>query len=273
MKHTSLRLTAALSAAIVSLVIATAVPAGAQATASPTRGVGSLLAGLLDTLRGVAPSATPAPPTQTPVVPAPAPTPAAPVQDAAPPPPPASGPATPMAVEQRLADLRYDTGPVDGVFDELGSSAIMAFQKVHGMGRTGELTSQVAADIMATSGVPPALVPNSDANKVEIDLSRQVLFLYEGGSLSRILPVSTGTAATPTPTGSYRIYHRARGWETSRLGRLYNSQYFVGGYAIHGSLSVPEYPASHGCVRLTMSAAEWFPDHVGIGTPVYVLGR
>jgi lipoprotein-anchoring transpeptidase ErfK/SrfK len=66
---------------------------------------------------------------------------------------------------------------------------------------------------------------------------------------------------------------RARGWETSPLGRLYNSQYFVGGYAIHGSLSVPNYPASHGCVRLTMAAAEWFPEHVGIGTPVYVQGQ
>ena len=116
---------------------------------------------------------------------------------------------------------------------------------------------------MATSGVPAPLVPNSDANKVEIDLTRQVLFLYEGGSLSKILPVSSGTAETPTPTGSYRVYRQATGWETSALGRLYNSQYFVGGYAIHGSLSVPNYPASHGCVRLPMSAAEWFPDHVG----------
>ncbi len=148
----------------------------------------------------------------------------------------------------------------------------MAFQKVNGMARTGEYSDSLGAAIMATSGVPSPLVPNSDVNKVEIDLTRQVLFLYEGGSLSKILPVSSGTAETPTPTGSYRIYRQATGWETSHLGRLYNSQYFVGGYAIHGSLSVPNYPASHGCVRLPMSAAEWFPDHVGIGTPVYVLG-
>ena len=61
------------------------------------------------------------------------------------------------------------------------------------------------------------------------------------------------------------------GWETGPLGSLYNSQYFNGGIAIHGSRSVPAYPASHGCVRISMSAAEWFPDQVSIGTPVYVV--
>jgi lipoprotein-anchoring transpeptidase ErfK/SrfK len=45
----------------------------------------------------------------------------------------------------------------------------------------------------------------------------------------------------------------------------------VGGYAIHGALSVPAEPASHGCVRIPMTAAEWFPQHVAIGTPVHVL--
>ena len=134
--------------------------------------------------------------------------------------------------------------------DNETASAVMAFQKVHGLPRTGELTGDVANAIMAANDVPAPLVPNSDANKVEVDLTRQVLFLYEGGSLSNIIPISSGTAQTPTPTGSYRVIRRATGWETSPLGRLYNSQYFVGGYAIHGSPSVPDYPASHGCVRL-----------------------
>src|SRR5205807_5474771 len=61
------------------------------------------------------------------------------------------------------------------------------------------------------------------------------------------------------------------GWEKSPLGWLYNSQYFNGGIAIHGSSSVPGYAASHGCVRIPMSAAEWFPDRVSLGTPVYVV--
>ena len=42
--------------------------------------------------------------------------------------------------------------------------------------------------------------------------------------------------------------------------------------AIHGAHSVPAGPASHGCVRIPMNAAEWFPSKVGVGTAVYVLG-
>jgi lipoprotein-anchoring transpeptidase ErfK/SrfK len=251
--------------------VAIAVPVGAASAAPPPPpGLGQVLGTLLDGLRGVRPPAGPAASPPAPGVPA-----SAAVQQAPPTPPPAppaAGPGTPLAVEQHLAALRYDVGAVDGDIDDTAASAIMAFQKVHGLDRTGELSDQVAAAIMGASGVPTPLVANADANKVEIDLTRQVLFLYEGGQLSKILPISSGKASTPTPTGSYHIYHRAYGWETSPLGQLYNSQYFVGGYAIHGSYSVPNYPASHGCVRIPMSAADWFPDHVGIGTPVYLLG-
>ena len=195
------------------------------------------------------------------------------------PPPPASAqsPTQPAAttmlqVEQQLAALHYDVGLVDGHTDDQTVSAIMAFQKVYGLERTGGLTNAVTTQIMATRADPPALVPGDPAaNKVEVDLGRQVLFLYELGTLSKILPVSTGTSRTPTPIGDFAVYRYDPGWHTSSLGRLYNAEYFVGGYAIHGSLSVPPVPASHGCIRIPMSAAEWFPDHVSRGTPVHVL--
>ncbi|HEX3620748.1 MAG TPA: L,D-transpeptidase family protein [Acidimicrobiales bacterium] len=187
-------------------------------------------------------------------------------------PPAAAAPLTMVQIEQKLADLHYDVGPVDGTYDDQTRSAVMAFEKVNGLERTGNLTDPITAQLMATTASPPPLVPgDTSPNKVEVDLRRQVLFLYEGGSLSKILPVSSGTPKTPTPTGDYQIYRQDQGWETSPLGRLYNSQYFVGGYAIHGALSVPEQPASHGCIRIPMSAADWFPQHVAIGTPVHVL--
>jgi len=198
-----------------------------------------------------------------------------------PPPPVASAPApvaavaqaaaTPLQVEQKLEALRYDVGPVDGQVDGRTASAVMAFQKVNDLERNGQLTDPLAAQIMATQVPPLPLTSDASPNKVEIDLRRQVLFLYENGSLSRIFAISSGTSRTPTPAGDFAITHQERGWETSALGRLYNSQYFYGGYAIHGSLSVPAQPASHGCVRLTMSAAEWFPQHVSVGTPVHVV--
>lgn len=196
----------------------------------------------------------------------------------APPPAPAAAAApaapaapTPLQVEQKLDSLHYDVGPVDGNIDEAAGHAIMAFQKVNGLSRTGTLNDAVAAQIMSTTATPPALVPGGEPNRVEISLARQVLFLYENGSLSKILAVSTGTSETPTPTGTFHMYRSESGWHTSALGRLYNAQYFVGGYAIHGSTSVPAQPASHGCVRIPMNSAEWFPSHVTKGTQVVIL--
>ena len=197
---------------------------------------------------------------------APPPAPAAPV--AAPAPAPAA--VTPLQVEQKLEALRYDVGPVDGNIDEAAGHAIMAFQKVNGLARTGSLTDDVKARIMATEGTPAPLLANGEPSRVEISLARQVLFLYENGSLHKTLSVATGTAATPTPTGTFRTYRSVAGWRTSHLGRLYNPQYFVGGYAIHGSTSVPAEPASHGCVRLPMHSAEWFPERVPVGTQVFI---
>jgi len=199
------------------------------------------------------------------------------------PPPPglgvgARGPEV-LALEQRLAELHYDVGPVDGVFDGSTAFAVVAFQKVMGMARTSRATDDVIAAVQ-TATDPPSLVPGGGAGRVEIDVGRQVLFLYQDNALWKILPVSTGSGQrycvdgscdrAVTPAGSYRVFLHVRGWQTSRLGRLYNPLYFNGGIAIHGALSVPAYPASHGCVRIPMGAAEWFPSRVPNGTPVYV---
>jgi lipoprotein-anchoring transpeptidase ErfK/SrfK len=215
-----------------------------------------------------APAPTPTPAAASPAAPAPAvPTPA-----------PTGG--GPLELEQHLAHLRYDVGAVDGTVDEVTKSAMMAFQKVHGMERTGEVTQDLINKVLATNGTPPALVPGGGANRVEVDLARQVLFLYEGDALSRILPVSSGNGErfcsggycrnAVTPTGDFAVYRQVAGWDRGPLGDLYNPQYFNGGVAIHGAKSVPAEPASHGCVRIPMSAAEWFPGHVSLGTPVFV---
>ena len=203
-----------------------------------------------------------------------------------PPPPPGLGPGDEgeavMALERKLEALRYDPGEVDGSFDKITAYAVMAFQKVKGMDRTGRATDDVIAAVNTTEGTPPALVTGGPPHRVEVDIDRQVLFLYEDGQISTILPVSSGSNTrfcsegwcrkAVTPGGSYEVYRAGRGWEIGPLGGLYNPLYFNGGVAIHGAQSVPAGPASHGCVRIPMNAAEWFPSKVGVGTAVYVLG-
>ena len=209
----------------------------------------------------------------------------------APPPPPISVPDAGLgagdrgdqvrALEQRLDSLHYDVGHVDDVFDDDTAYAVTAFQKVNGMARTGRATPDVA-ERLSSAQPPPPVVPNGGPTRVEIDLPRQVLFLYEGGALSKVLAISTGSGdrycsgdgcgTAVTPPGSYRVDYHADGWVTSPLGRLYNPVYFdpKQGLAIHGFKDVPSDPASHGCVRIPMSAADWFPDKAPKGTPVYV---
>jgi lipoprotein-anchoring transpeptidase ErfK/SrfK len=48
--------------------------------------------------------------------------------------------------------------------------------------------------------------------------------------------------------------------------------YFNGGIAVHGYTSVPTYPASHGCVRVSIAAMNllWLGGRMGIGTRVNV---
>ena len=216
---------------------------------------------------------------------APVPVPVAATGAATPAPPPGLGPGASspeiQALEQRLSELRYDPGKVDGVFDATTGHAVMAFQKVQGLARSGRATPETMS-ALSTARVPDAMLPGGGAQRVEIDLRRQVLFLWQANSLVRILPVSTGTgkrycvdgscARAVTPGGSFRVGRKILGLRVSRLGKLYNPLYFNGGIAIHGSTSVPGQPASHGCVRIPMSSSLWFFHTVGPGTPVYVLG-
>lgn len=201
------------------------------------------------------------------------------------PPPPglgtgARGPEV-AALEKRLEALLYDVGKVDDVYDQNTAYGVTAFQKVNGMARTGRATDDVIA-AMATAKQPPPLVPNGGENRVEIDIPRQVLFLYKSNTLQKIVTISSGNGErfcsegwcrrAVTPGGSYGFYRQGSGWETGPLGSLYNPVYFNGGIAVHGSRSVPAQPASHGCIRIPMAAAEWFPSAVHIGMPVHVVG-
>lgn len=187
--------------------------------------------------------------------------------------------ASPQALEQRLADLHYDV-TVDGNMDDSTKQALVAFQKVNGLPRTGQPTPDVT-NALATAKAPAPLKPDGGATRVEIDLSRQVLFLYTNGALAKVLPVSTGSGKrycdegkcgiAKTPTGSFRIERRISGWHKSDLGRLFNPLYFNEGIAIHGFPSVPTSAASHGCVRIPLSSANTFPSLVANGTPVFVV--
>ncbi len=186
------------------------------------------------------------------------------------------------ALEDLLAALKYGVHTLDDAYDNDTADSVVAFQKAAGLPRTGRATQDVV-DALAVARPPDPLVAGGGATRVEIDLPRQILLLYQNDALSRVFPVSTASGkrfchggrcrTAVTPAGSYRVGYRIPGWRKSPLGRMYKPVYYmVGiGIAIHGYHQVPPEPASHGCVRIPMKAAEWFPDQVPDGTPVYVI--
>jgi hypothetical protein len=183
--------------------------------------------------------------------------------------------------EQRLTDLGYWAGPVDGVWDGASRQALVAFQKVQGAKPTGRLTrAELNALSVATAPVP-RFTPGPH---VEVDIGLQVLFLVDAeGKVGNVLPISSGTGkrfkepgypATEavTPCARLEVYQKLAGWRKSPLGVMFNPLFIVGGIAIHGSPDVPPYPASHGCIRIPMFASHRLPKMVEVGTPVYVYG-
>ena len=180
--------------------------------------------------------------------------------------------------EQRLWDLGYWAGFVDGKFDSGSRHALIAFQKVEGRTRTGKLNRD---ELVALRNARRPSAMHGQYAHVEIDLRRQVLFLVdETGMVMRVLPVSTGNGElymdqgqvhrALTPTGTFKVLRKIKGWRLSSLGLLYYPNYIHNGIAIHGSPSIPTRPASHGCIRIPMFAAKQLSSLLPLGTEVEV---
>ncbi|MFP5256475.1 MAG: peptidoglycan-binding protein [Acidimicrobiia bacterium] len=190
-----------------------------------------------------------------------------------------SGPEVQL-LQQRLSDRGFWLGTPDGRYGQLTRQAVMAFQKAHGLGRDGVAGP---ATLAALDTVGPVGPREAAGTHLEIDLARQILIVVEGGTTRWVLNTSTGngeayaspgggTAVAATPPGSFTIYREIDGLREAPLGTLYRPKYFNGGIAVHGSGSIPAYPASHGCARLTNAAMDllWSSGLATVGTPVLV---
>lgn len=192
-----------------------------------------------------------------------------------------SGPAV-LAYEQRLASLHFDPGPVDGVYDQQTAYAVDTVEKIEGLQRDGQIGRSVWAALQ-TFKYPKPMETNAEPDRIEVSLDNQYIVLYLHGWIRLITTTSTGGGYAfcggdsgcqyaVTPPGRFTFQWYFNGWRTSKLGHLYKPYYFDGGIAIHGYPEVPNYPASHGCVRIPMKIADYFHTLVHNGFPVYVVG-
>jgi PKD repeat protein len=166
------------------------------------------------------------------------------------------------ALERRLADLAYALRGVDGLYSYDTYDAVLAFQKVNGLARTGRVDPYVWRRLQSAHRPQPRYPRGSH---IEVDKRRQVLLEVRRGRVLRVVHVSTGATGN-TPIGRWRVYRKVVGWDWV----LWYPMYFLRGFAIHGYPSVPIYPASHGCVRVPMWVAPRLFARNSYGETIFV---
>jgi lipoprotein-anchoring transpeptidase ErfK/SrfK len=122
---------------------------------------------------------------------------------------------------------------------------------------------------------PPA-GPSGGERWVDVDLTNQMVYAYEGSQMVNSFIVSTGTWEHPTVTGQYHIYTKLRYTDMAGPGYYLPdvpyTMYFYKGYALHGTYWHSNFgtPMSHGCVNLSIPDSEWLFNFASVGTLVNV---
>jgi hypothetical protein len=205
-------------------------------------------------------------------------------------------------VQQRLTDLGFVPGPIDGIYGDETIKAVWAYEKlvlgVESNRPTGEVTPEMWTAMQEPFVIQPRR-PDATKNHTEVYLPEQVLAVFQDDVPVMITHMSSGTneewceevtispgeygnrdgeepivrgecGRSLTPGGVFEFYRQVEGIRDSALGSMWNPMYFNYGIAIHGALNVPLQPASHGCIRIPMSVSEDLQGLASIGDRVFV---
>ncbi len=204
-------------------------------------------------------------------------------------------------LQQRLTDLGFWPGPIDGYFGDETRRSVWAYEKlvldVDFDAPTGQVTAEMWDDLQDPFAIQPRR-PNSTQNHTEVYLEEQVIAVFHDDKPVFISHMSSGdnedwceeVTISPgeynnpgdeplvrgecgrsiTPGGVFNFERRIEGVRQSSLGGMWDPVYFNYGIAVHGALNVPLYPASHGCIRIPLSLSPTFQDLTANGDQVFV---
>jgi lipoprotein-anchoring transpeptidase ErfK/SrfK len=207
---------------------------------------------------------------------------------------PVSASAAPSAATVREAQtimkkFGLPTGAVDGDFGPQTARALCAFRYMTGKSVNrknvdSSLSSALRSYNTKYSRLQSIPAPANSGHKTYLVAHEtcQVMFYVSNGYYSRVMPISTAKKGKTTPNGTYQLGYTQRGWHCSTLypescrtqssgrfknisnyGNMYNKRLMKGNYFVHGSTDVPTYPASAGCIRVTIADSDWMYDNVG----------
>jgi hypothetical protein len=164
-----------------------------------------------------------------------------------------------------MAQMGYVSGGGSCFNGRLGRE-VLAYRKVNGMDRTQRAGAGLVKSVFSGRGGYQPRYPDAGEH-AEVPLSKQVLVLIKNGKPFAVYPVSTGKSSTPTITGHYSFYRQEPGLNSHGM---YYSFYWHNGYAVHGYAEVPNYPASHGCVRTFVADQPRIYEQLHYGESIFV---
>jgi len=168
-------------------------------------------------------------------------------------------------LQDRLTEVGFWHLGSDGSYGLTTRQAVMAFQKWSRVPATSDVDARTAELLNGVVCGPVAGKPTGDY--FEVNKTLQIAHVVRAGKVVYTFNVSTGNGrdydeedqrsggrvvgVAITPNGNFRVYREVDDplYEGS-LGTLYRPKFVVGGVAVHGSRSIPNYPASHGCIRV-----------------------
>ncbi|MHB8491889.1 MAG: L,D-transpeptidase family protein [Solirubrobacteraceae bacterium] len=172
-----------------------------------------------------------------------------------------------VRVLQRGLGAMHYAVPQSGYYDEATADAVMAYRKMTGLPIVSTADAPLFGRLRRGAGAYRVRFP-WDGRHIEASLSRQVLVeVLPHGRVANIYMTSSGKPSTPTITGHFAVYRKEPGVNAHAM---FDSNYFISGYAIHGYPEVPTYAASHGCLRVPNLDAPALFAWIRIGTVVDV---
>ena len=207
------------------------------------------------------------------------------------------------AVQQRLTDLSFAPGVIDGKFGTQTEAAVWAFEKLVLQIPRDDATGVVDDALWQVMQEPIDIQPRrpnaGTTNHTEVYLPEQVVAFFTADRPALVTHMSSGNGQewrqvvtidvgefgnehgsapivrgeigySDTPGGIFSFDRFVQGRRESALGGMYNPAYFNYGIAIHGAHEVPLHPASHGCIRIPMAISETFQQLLSLGDEVYV---
>lgn len=169
------------------------------------------------------------------------------------------------SLQWKLHKLQFYPWPSNGIFDQKTLEAVKAFQKYQRISADG-IVGKNTKKRLNTKRLPKSKFMGQ--KHVEVDLTRQLIFVYNGKKVTRIINTSTGMPGYLTPTGKYSIYRKElKSWSIPYSVWMPYASYFTGGIAFHEGLTSTR---SHGCVRVPTNWASHLYQFASYNTPVYV---